>query len=260
MNSVVQVDDAEAAKTRLREDAFDCVVSEYTLPASDGLALLDHVHRDGEEIPFLLFTDSGSEGVHPEDRDKVQAAMECVAGGEALEMEYRGNPKEDFQRWGWVQGQPVYDDAGNLTRIVGLTRDITERKAYEKQLDQTRDELVEEAAVDVFEGNGFFVADDGAGIAEEKQETVFEFGYSSDEHGTGIGPAIVQEIAGVHGWTCRVVDSGEGGARFEIVGGTGAGRRLLNLGAAFLLLSREGRGAPVACRAPEACDDDVVSV
>ena len=65
---------------------------------------------------------------------------------------------------------------------------------------------------------GFFVADDGSGITEEMQEVVFEFGYTTDDGGTGIGLAIVQEIATAHGWTCRVTESEAGGARFEITG------------------------------------------
>jgi len=63
---------------------------------------------------------------------------------------------------------------------------------------------------------GFYVADDGSGINEEMQEVVFEFGYTTDEGGTGIGLAIVQEIAAAHGWTCRATESEAEGARFEI--------------------------------------------
>jgi len=66
--------------------------------------------------------------------------------------------------------------------------------------------------------DGFYVADDGTGIPEDTREEVFEVGYSTAGDGTGFGLRIVKQIAEAHGWTIRVTDSEEGGARFEFTG------------------------------------------
>ena len=73
------------------------------------------------------------------------------------------------------------------------------------------------------DGDGFYVADDGPGIPEEKRGEVFEFGYSTEKAGTGFGLAIVKEVAEAHGWTASATESEAGGARFEI-SGVGTGR------------------------------------
>lgn len=65
--------------------------------------------------------------------------------------------------------------------------------------------------------DGFYVADDGAGIPPADRETVFETGFSTDEHGTGFGLSIVSQIAEAHGWDIRVTESDQGGARFEFL-------------------------------------------
>ncbi|MFC6615805.1 PAS domain S-box protein [Halopenitus salinus] len=65
---------------------------------------------------------------------------------------------------------------------------------------------------------GFYVADDGPGIPEEKRERVFASGYTSREGGTGLGLAIVREIAEAHGWEVTTTESVDGGARFEVTG------------------------------------------
>jgi signal transduction histidine kinase len=65
--------------------------------------------------------------------------------------------------------------------------------------------------------DGFYVADDGPGIPEDEQQTVFERGYSTTPEGTGFGLAIVAEIAHAHDWDVVVTDSASGGARFEFV-------------------------------------------
>jgi len=66
------------------------------------------------------------------------------------------------------------------------------------------------------DGEGFFVADDGRGISTEDRDQVFKEGYSTRPDGTGLGLNIVREIATAHGWTVRVTESEDGGARFEI--------------------------------------------
>lgn len=65
---------------------------------------------------------------------------------------------------------------------------------------------------------GFYVCDDGSGIPEEERDDVFESGYSTIEGGTGFGLSIVREIVKAHGWEIDVVESSDGGARFEITG------------------------------------------
>jgi len=70
------------------------------------------------------------------------------------------------------------------------------------------------------DGAGFFVADDGGGIAPEERTDVFESGYSTATDGTGFGLAIVSEVVDARGWTVRVTESDAGGARFEIRDGS----------------------------------------
>ncbi|MFB6243576.1 MAG: PAS domain-containing protein, partial [Halobaculum sp.] len=65
------------------------------------------------------------------------------------------------------------------------------------------------------EAEGFYVADDGPGIPPERREQVFEQGYSTDDDGTGFGLGVVDQIADAHGWELDLVESTDGGARFE---------------------------------------------
>jgi len=56
---------------RLDAEAFDCVVSDYQMPGQDGLAFLETVREAHDDLPFILFTGTGSENV----------ASEAIAGG-----------------------------------------------------------------------------------------------------------------------------------------------------------------------------------
>ncbi|WP_439026930.1 histidine kinase N-terminal 7TM domain-containing protein [Haloarchaeobius sp. DT45] len=64
---------------------------------------------------------------------------------------------------------------------------------------------------------GFYVEDDGPGIAVPDRERVLEAGFSGDDD-TGLGLAIVASIADAHGWDVAVTDGTAGGARFEFTG------------------------------------------
>lgn len=45
---------------------------------------------------------------------------------------------------------------------------------------------------------------------------VFEPGFSSPDRGNGLGLGIVGQVADAHGWSVRVTDGEDGGARFEV--------------------------------------------
>lgn len=66
--------------------------------------------------------------------------------------------------------------------------------------------------------DGFYIEDDGPGIPESQREDVFTAGYSTSGEGTGFGLSIVKQVAEGHGWSVRVTEGSNGGARFEITG------------------------------------------
>ncbi|ESP88081.1 hybrid sensor histidine kinase/response regulator [Candidatus Halobonum tyrrellensis] len=66
--------------------------------------------------------------------------------------------------------------------------------------------------------DGFYVADDGAGIPADDREAVFEAGFSTASQGTGFGLSIVREVVDAHGWQVHTTDGPAGGARFEFTG------------------------------------------
>ncbi|MFB6218095.1 MAG: PAS domain S-box protein [Halobacteriaceae archaeon] len=71
--------------------------------------------------------------VHPDDVPVVEEAMERLSAGEAVDVEYRVNPTREYDRWVWVQGEPIVEDR-EVVRIVGFCRDVTDRRRRERQL------------------------------------------------------------------------------------------------------------------------------
>jgi signal transduction histidine kinase len=60
--------------------------------------------------------------------------------------------------------------------------------------------------------------DHGSGIPPDTRTEIFERGYSTRSNGTGFGLSIVDRIVDAHNGTISVVESADGGARFEIRG------------------------------------------
>jgi signal transduction histidine kinase len=60
------------------------------------------------------------------------------------------------------------------------------------------------------------VRDNGAGVAEEDWDRVFDPYYTSKSEGTGLGLAIVKKVVLEHGGQVRLDRAPEGGARFTI--------------------------------------------
>jgi PAS domain S-box-containing protein len=73
-------------------------------------------------------------GAHPADRDRIREAMARVSAGESVDIEYRVNAAGGYQRWVWVQGHPITDEDGVVTRVVGFARDVSDRHERERQL------------------------------------------------------------------------------------------------------------------------------
>ena len=71
--------------------------------------------------------------IHPDDVPAVRDAMDCLGEGQSVDLEYRVNPDSDYTNWVWVQGEPIVED-GDVVRIVGFARDITDRRRRERQL------------------------------------------------------------------------------------------------------------------------------
>ena len=107
----------------------------------------------------------------------------------------------------------VAEDAGSILADEQQLQSALEN-LFRNSVKYGGDEV--ELRVGALEG-GFYVEDDGPGIASESRNEVFEYGYTS-ESGTGIGLAVVRDIVEAHGWTISVTDGEAGGARFEIRG------------------------------------------
>ncbi|MFB6169323.1 MAG: PAS domain S-box protein [Haloferacaceae archaeon] len=105
----------------------------------------------------------------------------------------------------------VSADRGRLQRLFeNLVRNAVEHGG----------ETVTVAVETLPDGQGFAVADDGAGVPPGEREAVFETGYSTDDDGTGFGLQIVERVAAAHGWRVELTESADGGARFEFRGVT----------------------------------------
>ena len=85
-----------------------------------------------EELP--VGSDSFSE-IHPEDRDRIKAVFrKTVETGVGEQSEFRFLLKDGSIRHIESEGNVVHDAAGKVSRVIVISRDVTERKKIEEQL------------------------------------------------------------------------------------------------------------------------------
>jgi len=81
------------------------------------------------------------ESVHPDDRERVlSAAISCQVDG-SYEEEYRIQRPDGEVRWVRDQAFPIRGEAGQVSRIVGIAEDITERRAAEDAVKSRTEQL-----------------------------------------------------------------------------------------------------------------------
>jgi PAS domain S-box-containing protein len=80
--------------------------------------------------------------VHPEDRERMQAAvMRSIETGCDYAIEYRNVWPNGTVHWVDIRARVVRDDLGRITQLVGVSSDITPRKSAEDQLRRLNESL-----------------------------------------------------------------------------------------------------------------------
>ena len=145
--------------------------------------------------------------------------VEPVAIGELAD-------RYDADEFGSVEGAGAGSDgetgAGDVDVAFEADGEVlADRGRLKRLLENLFRNSVEHGGAGVTVGDlddGFYVADDGPGISEERRDEAFESGYTTSDTGTGFGLAIVERIAEAHGWEVTLTESESGGARFEFRG------------------------------------------
>ena len=79
--------------------------------------------------------------VHPDDVPILLSAMEVVAHEQVMGVEYRVVHPDGSVRWLRSRGYPARQESGAVTRVVGTTEDITERKNADLALRESERQL-----------------------------------------------------------------------------------------------------------------------
>jgi PAS domain S-box-containing protein len=117
------------------------------------------------------------DGVHDDDREFVEDQMARVRAGESIDIEYRIERGDDDIGWVWAKAEPIFD-GDEVVRVVGFTRDATERKRRERELQDERAFI--EQALDSLD-DVFYVVDPDGSLRRWNARLAAVTGYTDDE-------------------------------------------------------------------------------
>lgn len=79
--------------------------------------------------------------IHPDDRDRIKAALMQEQQGQQFDQEYRFLYSDGEVRWLRSKAFPLRDETGTVVRIVGTVDDVTERRSFEEALQQSEEKF-----------------------------------------------------------------------------------------------------------------------
>jgi len=121
---------------------------EYDVQAEESVTTDETFRIHGLPTDAELPPEKSLEFYHPEDRPQVREAFEsAVQNGETYDLEARLITTDEEQRWVRTRGDPQTED-GEIVRVRGTVKDVTERKRQEQRLEQTV-ERVTDAIIEV---------------------------------------------------------------------------------------------------------------
>ena len=86
--------------------------------------------------------DAFLEDIHPDDRQQVtDAVQQAVQGGGKCHWQYRYTKTDGSVGWMEASGQVIYDASNHPTKIMGVCRDISERKSAEDAIRAAHEQL-----------------------------------------------------------------------------------------------------------------------
>ena len=156
------------------------------------------------------------QGIHPDDLPRVQAAVQlAVRTGDLFSEEYRLRQMDGVSRWVLAEGRCEFAPDGTPTRFVGISFDISERKATEIQLRDLNAELerkviertqargitwqVSPDLLGALNGQGYFETSNPAWMtvlgwteAEVSSMSIFELLHPDDVERTRVGFNLTQ--------------------------------------------------------------------
>ncbi|WP_251344239.1 bacterio-opsin activator domain-containing protein [Haloplanus halophilus] len=98
-------------------------------PAYEGVWGEPRERRHDEPHPVL-------DAIHPDDRERVRTAFESRPTG-AYDEVYRIEPSDGTRRWIHDRAVPIRNADGEVSRIVGIAEDVTDRVERERELART---------------------------------------------------------------------------------------------------------------------------
>lgn len=125
---------------------------------SEGGRWTDEVYRIfGLPVDTELSVEEAIQLYHPEDQSRLAEAFERLATkGEPYDLELRIQTVDGEVRWVRTVGRPQYDESNGEdtgpSSVLGIIRDITERKGRERDL-RLKDHVIEESTVGITIGD-----------------------------------------------------------------------------------------------------------
>ncbi|RQG96580.1 PAS domain-containing sensor histidine kinase [Natrarchaeobius chitinivorans] len=137
----------EDAKERLEAAAEAGAVGtwEWHIPDDQMVTTVSFAKKFGidpdaatEGVPLEEFTSA----IHDDDRERVNRKIEdAIESGDEYVAEYRVWDADDDLRWVVARGHVEYDEDGTPTVFPGALADITERKQFERRLEESNRRL-----------------------------------------------------------------------------------------------------------------------
>ncbi len=149
--------------------------------------------------------------IEPDYRDAFIALHKRIFAGNSGTLEFPVTGKKGTRRWLETHATPLRDENGNVVSLLGVTRDVTERRTFQQQLEQ-------QAHVDSLTGlynRGYFMqqaelelsraARYGSDLSIFMLDIDF-FKQVNDSHGHKVGDTVLMKLADICRKTLREVD------------------------------------------------------